>query len=52
VKTNQTTRELGLVVMSLGNIAEFPCTLSFVENIFASGRAKRVRESEKMGSGV
>jgi hypothetical protein len=44
VKTNQTTRELDLVVMSLGIFYRVFLHLSFVENTFASDGA---RESER-----
>ena len=44
VKTNRTTRELGLVAISLGNFYRVFLHLSFVENIFASDGA---REGER-----
>jgi len=44
VKTNQTTHELGLVVMSVGFFYRVSLHSSFVENIFASGGA---RENER-----
>jgi len=44
VKRNQTTRELGLVVMSFGNFYRVSLHLSFVEIFFASGGAS---ESER-----
>ena len=44
VKTNQTTRKLGLVVMSLGIFCIVSLLLSFVEFVFESGGAS---ESER-----
>jgi hypothetical protein len=45
VKTNQTTYELGLVVMSVGIFYRVSLHSSFVENIFAkSGASESERE--------
>ena len=48
VKTNQTTRELGLVVMSLGIFYRVSLLLSFVEKYFLQViEQERVRGSGK-----
>ena len=47
-KINRVTHELDLVALSYKIFYRVSLLLSFVENIFASGEAKRVRENENL----